>query len=138
MDNEVERCSKLSLMNNTTRIEVMRFLDKLGTIFYSTKDDRLPLVAFKCLNWTMKHGYCDYSSVTFACVGLIMTGAINDLPGGSKYCEQALTLLERSKSHTTASRTIFCVYGFSFAYTKPIRSLLKPLLRGYDIGLQMG
>jgi hypothetical protein len=67
--------SKLILLNYSRRIVALWILDKLGTIFYLTKDNRLPLVAFKALNWTMKYGYCDYSSVTFAGVGLILTGA---------------------------------------------------------------
>jgi predicted ATPase len=130
--------SKLGLMNDTTRIEAMGILDKLGTIFYSINDDRLPLTAFKGLNWTMKYGYCDYSSVSFACIGLVLTGALNDLQGGSKYGEQAMILMERAKSQVAAARTMFIVDAFVFPWTRPLRSLLKTTLRGYDIGLQTG
>jgi predicted ATPase len=116
----------------------MKFLDRLTTLLYVTKDKRLPLVIFKSLNWTMKYGYCDYSPVAFATTALILAGVLNDLPGGSKYGEHALILLERTKSQVTASRTMFIVYGFTFTFTRPLRSLLKPLLRAYDIGLQTG
>jgi predicted ATPase len=130
--------TKLVLLNDSTRIEVMKFLDRLTTLLYVTKDKRLPLVIFKSLNWTMTYGYCDYSPVAFATTALILTGVLNDLPGGLKYGEHALTLLERTKSQITAARTMFIVYGFTFTFTRPLRSLLKPLLRAYDIGLQTG
>jgi predicted ATPase len=130
--------SKLSLMNDSKKVERNRILDKIGTVFYMAKDMRFPLVVFKSLNWTMKDGCNEYSSVAFAGVGVILTGALNDLPGGSKYGEQALVLLERSNSQITAARTMFLVYGAIFAFTKPLRSLLKPILRGYDVGLQSG
>jgi predicted ATPase len=102
------------------------------------EDDRMPTLIFKALNWTIKYGYCEYSSVAFAATGLILAGALNDLQGGSKYGEQALILLERSRSQITAARTILIIYVFVFPWTKPLRSLLNPLLRGYDIGLQTG
>jgi predicted ATPase len=130
--------SKISVLNDTTRSELIRVLDRLGTAFYFAKDPRLPLVTFKGLRWTMKYGYCDYSSVVVASTGLILTGILNDLQGGSKYGEQALILMEGCKSQITAARTMFLVYAFAFPWTKPLSSLLKPLLRGYDIGLQSG
>ena len=98
----------------------------------------MPLAIFRGLNWTMKYGYCEYSSVAFATTGMILTGVLNDLQGGSKYGEQALALMARSKAQATSSRTMFCVYSFLFPWTKPIGTLLKPLLRSYDLGLQSG
>jgi predicted ATPase len=130
--------SKLRMCNDTTIIELLRILDRLVTIFYMLDDERMPLVIFKALNWTMKYGYCAYSSVVFALTGLILAGALNDLQGGSKYGEQALILLERCKSQVAAARTLFVLDGFVFPWTKPVRSLLKSTLRGYDIGLQTG
>jgi histidine kinase len=130
--------SKLVILSDTKRIELMKILDKLATVFYMLKDDRMPLAIFRSLNWTMKYGHCDYSSCTFATTGMMLTGILNDFQGGSKYGEQALALMERSKSQATAARTTFCVYAFLFPWTKLLRSLLKPLLQGYDIGLQTG
>jgi predicted ATPase len=130
--------STLPFLRDSTRLELLKILDRLGTIFYITKDNRLPLAIFKGLNWTMKYGYCDCSPVAFASIGLILTGALNDLQGGSKYAEQALILQEQTKSQMTVARTMFLVNGFTFPWTKPLRSLLTSALRGYDVGLQTG
>jgi predicted ATPase len=130
--------AKLVNLTDTKRIEAMKILDKLATVFYMLKDDRMPLVIFRSLNWTMKYGYCDYSSSVFATTGMMLSGILKDFQGGSKYGEQALALMERSNSQATAARTVFCVYSFLFPWTKPLRSLLKPLIHGYDIGLQTG
>jgi predicted ATPase len=130
--------SKLVILSDTKRIEALKILDKLTTVFYMLKDDRMPLAIFRSLNWTIKYGFCDYSSCTFATNGMILTGIRNDFQGGSKYGEQALALMERCNLQATAARTTFCVYSFLFPWTKPLRSLLKPLLQGYDIGLRTG
>lgn len=130
--------TKICNLNDTRRIDIMKLLDKLAVVFFQANDDRLPLVIFRSLNWTMKYGYCDYSSVSFAVTGMLLMGVLNDLQGGSKYGHHALALMERSKSQTTTARTMLMVYAFLFCWTKPARSLLKPLLQGYDIGLQTG
>jgi predicted ATPase len=116
----------------------MKILDRLGNVFYMLKDDRMPLSVFASLNWTMKYGYCEFSSVAFASTGVILTGALNDLQGGAKYGEHAMMLMERSKSQATVARTLFLVNSFVFNWTQLLRNLLKPLLHSYDIGLQTG
>jgi histidine kinase len=130
--------SKLRQMKDTTRIECMKLVDKLSVDFYLSNDSRMPLCVFRMMNWTMKYGYCEYSPVNFALTGMILAGILNDLQGGSKYGEQALMLLERTKAQSAAPRTKFCVYALVFCWTMPVRSLLKPLLHCYDIGLQAG
>jgi histidine kinase len=130
--------SKLKVLSDPTRIELLSLIAKLADSLYQTKDYRLPLCTFKTLRWAMKHGYCKYSSVAFCGGGLVLTGILHDIQGGSKYGEQALIVLDGSKSQIAAARTMFIVYGAIFAYTKLIRSLLKPVLQGYDIGLQTG
>jgi hypothetical protein len=130
--------SKLKVLSDKTRIEQFNMIAKLGDSLYRTKDYRMPLATFKCLRWAMKHGYCEYTSVAFGGGAIILTGILNDIQGGSKYAEQALIILDGSKSQIAAAQTIFVVYGAIFAFTKPLRSLLKPVLQGYDIGLQTG
>ena len=129
--------NKLNKMVDQSRVELMNLLDKLATCLYMAKDDRMPLVVFRSLNYTMKYGFCDFSPVAFATTGIMLTGILDDLQGGARYGQQALDLLPKT-SGTTAARTYFCVYSFSFPFTKPLRDLLKPLLESYDIGLKTG
>eukprot|EP00977_Amphora_coffeiformis_P020355 scaffold8152_cov195-Amphora_coffeaeformis.AAC.2 len=130
--------SKLSTMQDTTRMELMRFLDKLASCCYILKDCRLPLVIFRTLNWTLKYGICDQSPSAFATTGMILTGLLDDIKGGALYGEHALNLLKDAPSRATVSRTMMCVYAYIFSWTKPYQSLIKPLLAAYDIGLQTG
>ena len=130
--------STLRKMEDKAKIELMKLLDKLATCLYMVGDDRMPLAIFRSLNWSLKYGYCEYSSVAFATAGMMLTGILNDLQGGTKYGEQALVLLRKTKSSHTASRTMFCVYSFLFPWTKPYKELLKPLLHAYDVGLHSG
>jgi predicted ATPase len=130
--------SDLPFMQDAVRVNLMQLLDKLITCLYMLEDDRLPLVIFRTLNWTMKYGNCASSAPGFALAGMILTGTLGDLQGGSTYGQHALTLLKNMQTMTTAARTMFCVYSFLFPWTQQARSTLKPLLQAYDIGLRTG
>ena len=132
------KTSELPFMRDPVRVNLMQLLDKLITCFYMMKDDRLPLVIFRSLNWTMKYGNCAWSAPGFALAGMILTGTLGDLQGGSTYGQHALTLLNNIQSTTTAARTMFCVYTFLFSWTQLSRTTLKPLLQAYDVGLRTG
>ena len=130
--------SELSVMTDTQRILLMKLVDLLGVCWYIQGDARMALAVFRNLNWTMKYGYAEFSPVAFASTGIILTGVCDDLQGGASYGEQALMLLNKMKTTATTARTMFCVYSFVFAWTKPTSELLKPFLTTYDIGLQTG
>ncbi|KAL7556648.1 hypothetical protein ACA910_017587 [Epithemia clementina (nom. ined.)] len=130
--------SDLSKLNDPTRLELMKLLDKLATSLYMVHDERLALVVFRSLHWTLKYGYCDYSPVAFAAIGIVLTGKLGDLQGGAKYGVMALTLLEKSNSTATAARTMFYVHALIFCWTKPAKDIIAPLLKAHEIGLRTG
>jgi predicted ATPase len=133
-----EESSKMQFMTDARRIENMKLLDKLTTYCYLADNALLPLVVFRSLKWTIRYGLCDYAPPAFATTGGILTGVLFDLQGGSTYGKHALLLMERLGCKTTESRTLFVVYSFVLPWTRPAQSMLRPLLRSYEIGLQTG
>jgi len=129
---------KMKKMNDPTRAELMRLLDKLSACMYIAKDNRLPLVIFRSFNWTLKYGYSDYSPVAFATAGMMLSGILGDLQNGSIYGEKALQLVGKTQSRASAARTMFCVHPALFPWTKPVRTLLLPVIQAYDLGLRSG
>ena len=128
----------LTKMENKTRLELMKLLDKLALIQYMMKDARMASTIFRCLNWTLKYGYCSFSPVAFANTGVIVTGVLDDIQGGARYGEMALELLEKLDTRSTNARTKFVVYTVLFPWVKLMRNMLRLLLETYDIGLQLG
>ena len=120
-------------MEDATRMELMKLLDRLFTSCYINKDARMPLVVFRSLNWSLKYGICEYTPVALATTGMILTGVLGDIQGGALYGRHALGLIERTKSVTADARTMFCVYSFLLSWVEPAKNLLKPLLRAYTI-----
>jgi predicted ATPase len=133
-----EEISKIPLMTDARRIENMKLLDKLATYCYQGNSALLPLVIFRSLKWTIRYGLCDNAPPTFAGIGLILTGVLFDLQGGSTYGKHALLLMEKLGCKATESRTLFVVHSFILPWTRPAQSMLRPLLRSYESGLQTG
>jgi predicted ATPase len=133
-----EEISKIPFMTDAGRIENMKILDKLGTYCYLAANDLLPLVIFRSLKWTIRYGLCDYAPPAFATIGVILTGVLFDLQGGSTYGEHALLLMEKLGCKATESRTLMVVYSLVLPWTRPAQSMLRPLFRSYEIGLQTG
>jgi hypothetical protein len=76
----------------------------------------VPLAIFKGINSTLRHGVCEESPNSFAGYGLILTGLLGDLQGGSKMADYALLLREKLKTRRTrGSKTIFLAHGLLFA-----------------------
>ena len=130
--------AKLEYMTDRTRIELMRLLDKLATCCYRLPDERFALVVFKAVNWTMKYGFCEFSSPAFASTGVVLAGALGDFEGGFLYGRHALRLMEKSPGQETAARTMFIVYSYLYPWMRPAKDVLTPLLRAYDIALKTG
>jgi predicted ATPase len=133
-----DEITNLPKMTDSTQIEIMKLVDKLGTCSYHSGCDLLPLTIMKNIRMTLRYGLCEQSPPGWAGLGLVFTGVFGDLQAGSKMGEYALLLLSKLESTRPFSRTKFLVYTFVFSWTRPLRSLLKSLLEGYESGLTSG
>jgi predicted ATPase len=130
---------RMPLMTDPIRKEVCKLCYKLGEYTYLTEHSLLPIVTFRHFSLTMDYGISDYAPTAFASMGIIMTGILNDLQGGAKYGELGLSLLERPECNRSAKpRTMFLIYACMLSWTRPARSVLRPLLEATDIGMQVG
>jgi len=68
----------------------------------------------------------------------VLIAFLNDLQAGSAYGEYALEALAKSESKALAAKTLTYVYSFVFPWTKPLREMFKPLMKGHDAGLRTG
>jgi predicted ATPase len=133
-----EEIATLSPMKDRRRIEVMRFLDKLGTYCYLSENILFAITILRRLKYTIRYGVCDSSAINFGGLGMILTGKLFDFQAGSTYARYSLLLLEKLESSTVHARTLFLAYGFVLPWTQATRGNLKYLLKAYEVGMQTG
>lgn len=117
---------------------ILKLLAKLYRLVYFGRNNLLPLIALKTLEITTKIGITEFAPRCYALVGVLFSGVMFDLHTGTKYAEYALKLSEKFDYRRTISATTSVSYGLVVHWTRPVRSVLKPLVRGYEIGLQVG
>jgi predicted ATPase len=131
--------SDIPIVEDKKLIATMQLLDKLGSLCIISASPLLPLVAFRSLNMTLKHGLCETSPPAFALVGMLLVAALGDLQGGSAYANHSLTLMQRLPNHEAIeARTMFLSHFFVLSWTQPLNCMVKPLLRAYEVGLMTG
>jgi predicted ATPase len=133
-----EEVAKMPTMKDALQIETMKLLDKLGHCAYHCDSDLLPLTIIKGIQLTLRCGLCEESPPAFAGLGLIFTGVLGHLQAGSKIGDYALLLLAKLETKRTFSRTKSILFTLVISWTRSLRSLLKPLLEGYEDGVTSG
>lgn len=135
MKRSIPKIANLDLMSDDSQVWIMSLLDNLATYCYQTKQDLLPLVILKGLNFTMRNGLTIYTPIFLSTVALLCV-IIEDFRGASLYCDQALKLLDNVEdTRDVEARTLFVAYQFVQHWQIPVEECLDPLLRAYQAGI---
>ena len=128
---------EVSRMTNQENIQIVRILDKLTTYCYGTKHPLMPIAVFRLYAWTCKHGFHDYTPVSMAMIGVMLSAVLNDLQRGTDFAEQAILLLDKFQA-TTQAKTIMISHMLVLHWTRPAHEMLSPLLIAHEKGLKSG
>ena len=132
-----ETLQSLPKIEDPFRKGMMGILHKILPYAYMSRTEYLPLAVMRNLFWTMKYGLCEYSASAFAWMGTIFS-SMGDVQTAKAYAEQALRIMENHESGITQSLVLCVTYCFTLHWLNPLRQMLKPLLKSYEVGMQMG
>jgi predicted ATPase len=133
-----ETVARLPISSNKADAEIMKTLDHLATAAYVGKPEVFPVIVLKSIRYTFDHGITVYSPAAFALVGLLLSCFMDDFAAGWKYAKNAIAMLKRLKCKEVESRTIFVAYTYPAQWIKPMQDCMKPLIKGYKVGLSTG
>ena len=108
------------------------------SVSFHVKPDMFPLTVLKIAEYTEANGLNPYSSLSWAMVGLLFVAALDDLETAKLCGEASLTILRRCPLPTIQARLIMIAYVYVLHWTMPMKSCLKPLLAGYEVGMRNG
>eukprot|EP00984_Skeletonema_dohrnii_P024922 scaffold14057_cov86-Skeletonema_dohrnii-CCMP3373.AAC.1 len=112
--------------------------EHLATSVYLVEPTMLPLVIFQSVTTSLKHGLSPTSSPAFARLGLLLCGPFGKPHDGREMATAAELILERPGMRSSTSNTIFVTQSFCYHWTSPLQDTIEPLLKGYQIGLEIG
>eukprot|EP00984_Skeletonema_dohrnii_P020789 scaffold10216_cov123-Skeletonema_dohrnii-CCMP3373.AAC.5 len=115
-----------------------RMNEHLATSLYRVEPKILPLVIFQMVITSLKHGLNSSSSPAFARLGMLLCGPFGKLHEGLEMARAAELILEKPGMRSSTSNTIFVTQSFCYHWTSPLQDTIAPLLKGYQVGLEIG
>jgi PAS domain S-box-containing protein len=133
-----EDLAHLPQMTEPDKLAAMRILSSITIAAQIAAPNLTPLLASKQVNLSIQYGNAFMSPFAYATFGLILCGMVGNIESGYQFGQLALRLLSQPHTHALRARTLLIVNNFIIHWKEHTRELLKPLLEGYQIGLETG
>ncbi|MCP6762973.1 MAG: AAA family ATPase, partial [Fischerella sp. CENA71] len=137
-DKQITDLIHLPEMSELEKLAVMRILSKIAISAYIAAPNLMPLLVSKQVNLSIQYGNAFVSPFAYANFGLILCGIVGNIEAGYQFGQLALAMLSQMNSHPLKARTLNIVNNFIIHRKEHARQLLKPLLEGYQSGLETG
>ncbi|MEH2105471.1 trifunctional serine/threonine-protein kinase/ATP-binding protein/sensor histidine kinase [Nostoc sp.] len=135
---EVEHLINLPQMQEAHQLAAMQILAILMTSSFREADEILPFFILKMVDLSLEYGNTELSTVGYAMYGLILCGALGEIPLGYQFGQLALTLLERyDAQHLKCYISLVFNVGICH-WQEPVQKTIKPLREAYQIGRNQG
>ncbi len=86
----------------------------------------------------LSHGYLPYTAYSFIYYAWISNYLFGSFDTASGYATVALNVLDRYDAKVLKAKIYFFYYAFIMHWRYHLKSILKPLLEGYNLGLETG
>ena len=137
-DKTAENIANLPELDDERYEMGQRMNEHLATSVYLVEPTMLPLVIFQSVTTSLKHGLSPTSSPAFARLGLLLCGPFGKPHEGREMAKAAELILEKPGMRSSTSNTIFVTQSFCYHWTSPLQDTIEPLLKGYQVGLEIG
>ena len=125
-------------MAEPDKLAAMRILSSITIAAYIAAPNLMPLIASKQVNLSIQYGNAFVSPFAYASFGLILCGMVGDIEAGYQFGQLALRMLSQQDTHPLKVKTLATVNYFIIHWKEHVRETLKPLLEGYQSGLETG
>ncbi|MFB2919716.1 ATP-binding protein [Aerosakkonema funiforme] len=137
-DKRIEDLVDLPKMTEPEKLAAMGILYTLFSITYKAAPQLMPLCVFKQVSLSLKDGNAPESTYAYACYGLLLCGILGDIDSGYLFGKVALKVIERLSAQKLKAGTLDVVYFSTNHLKNHLNICLKPLLEGYQSGLETG
>ncbi len=134
----IEDLIDLPPMTEPTKLAAMRILSSLTPAVFVAIPQLMPLIAFKMVDLSVKYGNTELSTHAYANYGLILCGIVGDIDSGYQFGQLASKLLSRLNTKVLKAKIFQTVNAHVRHWKEHLRNTLKPLLEGYQTGLETG
>ena len=125
-------------MTDPEMAAAMRLIRAASVAAYLTETKLIPLLTFKMVELTIRHGVHPFSMWGIAGYGFILSGPFGKVTEGFAYADTSLRMLARvdaPEAHTSAE---FMYWMFVAPWKEPFSNAIKPMQRAVSRALDSG
>jgi predicted ATPase len=135
---KIEDLIDLPEMNDASKLAAMRIMSIAGPPAYMTTPLLVPLMLFKMIDWSLKHGNASSSSHCYSGLGMLMCGVFGDIDRGYRFGELALKVVDHFGAEDYRCRVSFLFHYCIRHWKNSVHESLLPLFQGYEHGMANG
>ena len=128
----------LPQMSDVTKLAAMRILMYATHPSFIAAHELFPLIVLRMVDLSLTFGNAVESPVGYVNYGLMLCAFLEDIQQGYQFEQLAAHLLSQFESKPLKARIAFLGCTFIKPWKVKIRSVLVPLLEGYQVGLETG
>ncbi len=134
----IKELMNLPKMIKANQLAAMRILSHLHSATYRAWPELFPLIVFKQVLLSNKHGNSAESAFAYAAYGLLLCAIENDIDSGYQFGELALALLDKFQTKELQAKTLTIMGTQIRPWRDPLKEILPSLLTAYHSGLDTG
>ncbi len=132
-----DELANMPKMKDPVLLAAVRIMSSVATSAYYASPNLLPLIIFKYILLSVKHGNPPRIPYFYGGYGFILI-SIGDIDAGYEFGEFGIRLLDKLDAYDQSSRTYFVMNLFIRHWKEHIRSTIKPLIFGSEVGFETG
>ncbi|MHC5859093.1 ATP-binding sensor histidine kinase [Nostoc sp.] len=126
-----ENLDKLPWVHDSSKADAMRILYRALSPAFFAVPAMWGLIVCRLLDLTIQYGESPLTSYAVAMFSIMLNSGIGDIATGSKFGDLAVLIDQKQKSSEYKSAFSNVYYGLSRNFYKPVKSSIKPLIKGY-------
>ena len=130
--------SSLPIMDDEQRKAAMRIMSEISSASYFAVPNLVPLLVFKMVNMTVKHGLSIKSPFSFAAYGYILSAHLKQVKKGSHMGEIAIQLARRINGEVVMGSLVTTSNLFLDHWQKPKSELTNDLEKAFRLSIEYG
>ncbi|MEH1832275.1 MAG: AAA family ATPase [Nostoc sp.] len=135
---EVKHLINLPQMQSDQQLAAMQIISSIMSPAFRGGHEVVPFLILKMVNLSLEHGNTALSTIGYVTYGLILCGALAEIPLGYQFGQLALSLLELYDAQYLECHINFVFNVCICHWQQPVQKTIKPLKEAYQIGRNRG
>ncbi len=134
----IEELLDLPPMTDPLRLATMRVLSSVAKAAYVAVPELTPLIIFKAADLSVAYGNSPDSAFAYSAYGFFLCAVMGEMDQGYRFGQLALKVAELFHAGKSKARTLMVINLLITHWTRHSKEVLKPILEGYQRGIEMG